>query len=100
MHHLGDEIGSKALPHDSPEHTISLTIKEILTNLVAEGDFAIEHLIYAFALFERYLFITKLHGDIDLEKIFSTASFVAHKFLEEKENWFFPEFGKLTGLSD
>ena len=95
----GEERASRT-QEDGLGQQVSFSIKEILTNLIEEGDFGLDHLIYSFALFERYLYITRLNGDIDLEKLFSTAAFVAHKFLEDQENWFLPEFSKLTGIAE
>ena len=96
------EIKSKGTPNIEQtfqEQKVSLSIEQIIQNLVEEGEFNQDHLVYSYALFERYLHTTKLHGDIDLEKLFSTAAFLAHKFIEEGGNWFFPEFGKMTGIS-
>ena len=76
------------------KHSIGVFLRE----LVEEGDFSLDHVIYAFGLLERYLSKSDLNGNIDLEKLFSIAAFVAHKFLEEEENWYLPEFSILARL--
>ena len=81
------------------QHHFKLSFEQLLRDLVGEGDFSLSHIIYAFALFERYIFETKPVERIHLEKLFSIAAFVAHKFLEEEENWYLPEFSILSRIS-
>ena len=77
------------------KHSIELLLRE----LVEEGDFTLDHIIYAYGLLERYLSVSKIDGNLHLEKLFSIAAFVAHKFLEEEENWYLPEFSILSRIN-
>ena len=69
---------------------------QLMQTLVEAGDYSPQAILVGFILLERYIEQTKIRGRINLHYILGAACFVALKFLEDKEVWFFEDYSMLS----
>ena len=75
-------------------------LRPFFKKIISLGDFSEEILILGYILCERFLCKTGLNGKVNLQKIFSIATFIAQKMLNDMELWYVPEFSIIFGIKE
>ena len=93
--HLNNVNGWDIFLCDKDEEP-EVTPSQLMGRLVEGGSFTPQALLVGFILLERYIRSTKIRGRISMQRVFAAACFVAHKYLEDKDVWFFEDYSILT----